>query len=76
MFGRIDGPAGERIAVGNVSNWILGGMSGVFAVAALFVAARAGHGVGYYGGLAMFAFCILFIMFLMKKGFDHRDHHA
>jgi hypothetical protein len=46
-------------------------MSALFAVAALFVAAHAGHGVGYYGGMAMFAFCVLFVMFLMKKAYDH-----
>lgn len=57
----------------NVNNWILGGFAALFAVGALFVSARAGHGVGYYGGLAMFAFCILFILHLMKTTYDHKE---
>jgi hypothetical protein len=57
--------------VGNVSNWVLGGLSGLFAIGALYVASHAGRGVGYFGGLAMFAFCVLFVMFLMKKAYDH-----
>ena len=39
-------------------------------VAGLFVASHAGHGVAYYGGLLFFVFAILFVMLLVKAGFD------
>jgi hypothetical protein len=55
----------------NTSNWIFGGASAVMGIAALFVASNAAHAVGYYGGLAMFAFAVLFIFHLMKTSFDH-----
>ncbi|MBM3488463.1 MAG: hypothetical protein FJX67_17845 [Alphaproteobacteria bacterium] len=57
----------------NVNNWILGAFAALLAVGALYVTARAGHGVGYYGGLAMFVFCVLFILYLMKTTFDHQE---
>ncbi len=57
--------------MGNVGNWVLKGCATVLAVGALFVASHAGHGLGYYGGLAMFAFSILFIMLLIRVGGDH-----
>ena len=39
----------------------------------LFVAARAGHGLGYYGGLTFFAFAVLFIFLMIKHGFDKAE---
>lgn len=39
-------------------------------VAGLFVAARAGHGLAYYGGIVFFAFAILFVFLLIKVSFD------
>lgn len=39
-------------------------------VGALFVAARAGHGVPYYGGLLFFTFAVLFDFLLIKTSFD------
>ncbi len=39
-------------------------------VAGLFVSSRAGYGVAYYGGLLFFVFAILFVMLLVKAGFD------
>ncbi len=39
-------------------------------VAGLFVSSHAGHGVAYYGGLLFFVFAILFVMLLVKVGFD------
>lgn len=50
----------------NVANWVLGGFSAVMGVAALFVASRAGEGLGYYGGLAMFVVCVMFVMHLIR----------
>ena len=56
----------------NVSNWVLGGSSAVLGLGGLFVAAQAGPGtVGYYGGLAMFAICVLFVMHLIRTSDSH-----
>jgi len=59
----------------NVNNWVLGALAAIMGVAALFVSAHAGHGLGYYGGLGMFAFCVLFVLWLMKTSFDHEQRH-
>ncbi len=58
----------------NVGNWVLGGCSAVLGVGGLFVSAHTGPGspVGYYGGLAMFAICVLFIMHLIRTS----EHHG
>jgi hypothetical protein len=63
-------PGGLR--VNNVGNWVLGFAAVVMGLAALFVSARAGHGVGYYGGLAMFLFCMAFVLRLIKASYEHR----
>lgn len=56
----------------NVGNWVLGGSSALLGVCGLFVAANAGPGtVGYFGGLAMFAICFLFIMHLIRTSDSH-----
>lgn len=60
--------------MGQVANWVLGGAAGIMSLGGLFVASRAGQGVGYWGGLAMFAFCVLFIFYLVKTGFDREEH--
>jgi hypothetical protein len=57
----------------NVGTWVLGAAASIMAVAALFVAARAGHGLAEYAGLGVFAFCVLFVFLLMKSSFDHAD---
>lgn len=56
-----------------MSNWVLGFSAVVMGICALFVASRAGVGVGYYGGLAMFAFCIAFVFYLIRTSFDHDE---
>ena len=57
--------------------WIWGGLVALFGIIGLFVSARAGaeEAVAYYGGLAFFIFAVLFILMLVKKGFDHRESH-
>ena len=56
----------------HVGNWVLGASSAVLGVGGLFVSAKAGSGsVGYYGGLAMFAICTLFIMHLIRTSDSH-----
>lgn len=39
-------------------------------VGGLFVAAHAGYGVAYYGGLLYFGFAVFFVMLLVKVGYD------
>ena len=39
-------------------------------VGGLFVASRAGFGVAYYGGLLFFVFAALFVLLLIKVGYD------
>lgn len=39
-------------------------------VGGLFVAAHAGHGIAYYGGLLYFGFAVFFVMLLVKVGYD------
>ena len=56
----------------NVGNWVIGAASALLGTAALFVSAKAGHGVGYFGGLAIFLFCAVFVLYLIKTAFDHR----
>ncbi len=55
----------------NVSNWVLGFAAAVLGVAGLFVA-RGGQGIGYYGGMVFFVFCMIFIMRLIKTSQEHR----
>jgi len=60
--------------MGNLGNWILGAATAIMAVGGLFVAARAGAGVAYYGGLLFFLFGTGFIFYLIKVTFDHEGH--
>jgi len=54
-------------------NWVLGFVTAVFAVGGLFVAARGGEGLPYWGGLGFFAFAVLFVFMLIKVSFD-KEH--
>ena len=45
-------------------------MTAAMSVGGLFVASNAGHGVAYYGGLLFFMFAVLFVMMLVKVGYD------
>ena len=51
-------------------NWVLGSVTSVMALGGLFVASHVGYGVAYYGGLLFFVFAVLFVMLLVKVGFD------
>ncbi len=57
----------------NFSNWILGFATILMGVGGLFVAARAGVGIGYYGGLAVFVFAVLFVFMLIRTSMDHEE---
>ena len=54
------------------SDWLWGGLAGFFGLIALFVSARgAENPVAYFGGLAFFGFCVLFIAYQVKRACDH-----
>ena len=57
----------------NLSNWILGFSAVVMGIAGLFVASHVGAGVGYYGGLAMFCFSLLFVFHLVRTTLDREE---
>jgi len=57
----------------NFSNWVLGFCAAVMGVGGLSVASHAGHGVGYWGGLAVFLFAVLFVFFLIRTTLDHEE---
>ena len=59
----------------NFSNWILGFSTIVMGIGGLFVAARAGEGLGYAGGLAIFVFAIAFVSILIRTSLDHEEQH-
>jgi hypothetical protein len=42
-------------------------------IGGLFVAARAGQGLGYFGGLAIFAFAVMFVFILIRTSLDHEE---
>ncbi len=58
--------------MGHVGNRILGAAAAGIAVGGIFVAARAGHGIAYYGGLVFSAVAVLFILLLIKSSFDKK----
>lgn len=58
----------------NFSNWVLGFCSVVMGLGGLFVASHAGEGLGYYGGLAIFIFAVLFVFYLIRTSLDHEEH--
>ena len=58
----------------NVGNWILGALTTIMAIAALFVASHAGHGAPYYGGLVFFVFACGFVFYLIKVTCDQQEH--
>jgi len=57
----------------HLGNWILGAVTVVMGVAALFIAAHAGEGVPYYGGLAFSVFAFVFVYHLIRVSFDRHD---
>lgn len=52
----------------------MGAIATIMGLAALFVASRAGHGIGEYAGVGMFVFCVLFVFLLMKTSFDQEEN--
>jgi cytochrome c oxidase subunit 2 len=63
----------DRVIPG-ARKWLLGGLAALLALGGLFVAARSDAGsVGYYGGLALFAACVLIVFYLEKLTFDEAE---
>lgn len=54
----------------HVSNWVMGTLTAVMAVGGLFVAANAGGGVAYQGGLLFFVFGTLLVFHLIRVSCD------
>jgi hypothetical protein len=61
--------------MGAIEKFLTGGVLGIFAVIALFVASRHGEGASYWGGLAFFAICIGLI-FYQITGTKHGSSDA
>jgi hypothetical protein len=51
-------------------SFVWSGAVAIMGLVALFIAAHAGHGIAYYGGLTFFAFAVLFIFLMIKRGYD------
>jgi hypothetical protein len=63
-FGRIRERGYEALkTMGAIEKFLMGGVLGLFAVIAMFVAARHGEGASYWGGLGFFAICIGLIFY-------------
>jgi cytochrome c oxidase subunit 2 len=63
----------DRVVPG-ARKWLLGGVAAILALGGLFIASRSGDSsVGYYGGLALFAACVLIIFYLEKLTFDEAE---
>lgn len=56
------------------SKWILGAAVILFAMAALFVAARTEETLTYYAALGFFALCVAVMFLGIKQIFDEKDH--
>ena len=54
-------------------SFVFAGVTGLFGLVGLFVAARAGHGAPYYGGLTFFVFAVLFVFLLIKHAYDKAE---
>ena len=62
-------------AMNTIEKFATGGVLALFAIIALFVAARHGEGASYWGGLAFFAICIglIFYQIAGAKHGSNRD---
>jgi hypothetical protein len=61
-------------AMGAIEKFVLGGVIGLFAIIALFAAARHGEGGSYWGGLAVFVFMVGLIFYQITRArFDGKS---
>lgn len=63
-----------RIVLDHSGKMFLGACAALIGLGGLFAASHAGHGVGYYGGLAIAVLCVWFVMQLIKTAGDHGGH--
>jgi hypothetical protein len=54
-------------------SFIYAGAVGLMGIVGLAVAARAGHGMPYSGGLTFFIFAVLFIFLMIKRAYDKAE---
>lgn len=77
MIGRaFDGDSGTSARLApeaGVLRWIVGGLSGVIALLALFLAS--GGGDGYYIGVMLSLAALAYVFYLIKTSFDEREGH-
>lgn len=59
----------------HIDKWVMGAASFFMALGGLFVASASGHGVGYWGGLAITVFCLWFAFHMIQLSFDHDEGH-
>lgn len=56
-----------------LSSWVMGIFVGALGVVGLFLAAGARDGAIYAFGIAVFAFAVLFVFMLIKRGYDSAE---
>ena len=54
-------------------SFVFAGVTSLMGLVGLFVAARAGHGAPYYGGLTFFVFAVLFVFLMVKHAYDKAE---
>ena len=54
-------------------SFVFAGVTSLMGLVGLFVAARAGHGAPYYGGLTFFVFAVLFVFLMIKHAYDKAE---
>jgi len=60
--------------MGDASKWVLSGAVAIMGLIGLFVAARGGQSVPYWGGLGFFLFSVLYVFYQIKLAFDEAEH--
>ena len=53
--------------------YVFAAVTSLMGLVGLFVAARAGHGAPYYGGLTFFVFAVLFVFLMIKHAYDKAE---
>lgn len=60
--------------MGNVGNWVLGGLSGLIALLALYMSSHSKDTHLYEIGLIVAGLSTLYIFHLIKTAFDDQEH--
>lgn len=59
----------------DVGRWVVGFMTVVIGLFALYLASRASDEVMYYTGIAFFIASVLFNFYQIKQVYDEKSHH-